>query len=82
MWSAPPRPWPAMANLLGNVWEHGEPDWAAALSDSRVKLHLYGKARPRKGRKMGHLTATGATVAEAVARVREARGRLVRKGKG
>jgi 5-(carboxyamino)imidazole ribonucleotide synthase len=42
-----------------------------------VKLHLYGKASPRKGRKMGHLTATGATVEEAVERVRSARARLV-----
>ena len=68
----------AMANLLGDVWRNGEPDWAAALSDPRVKLHLYGKAQPRPGRKMGHLTATGATTDEAVRRVREARERLVR----
>lgn len=69
----------AMANLLGDVWlaAGGVPDWAAALRDPLVKLHLYGKAEPRAGRKMGHLTATGATVAEAVQRVREARGRLV-----
>jgi 5-(carboxyamino)imidazole ribonucleotide synthase len=68
----------AMANLLGDVWlaAGGTPDWAAALADPRVKLHLYGKAKPRKGRKMGHLTATGATVEEAVARVRTARARL------
>jgi 5-(carboxyamino)imidazole ribonucleotide synthase len=69
----------AMANLLGDIWiaAGGEPDWAAALSDPLVKLHLYGKASPRKGRKMGHLTATGATVDEAVERVRSARARLV-----
>ena len=69
----------AMANLLGDIWiaAGGEPDWAAALSDPLVKLHLYGKASPRKGRKMGHLTATGATVEEAVERVRAARARLV-----
>ncbi len=69
----------AMANLLGDIWiaAGGEPDWSAALSDPRVKLHLYGKASPRKGRKMGHLTATGATVEEAVQRVRAARARLV-----
>ena len=69
----------AMANLLGDIWiaAGGEPDWAAALSDPLVKLHLYGKASPRKGRKMGHLTATGATVEEAVQRVRTARARLV-----
>ena len=36
----------AMANLLGDLWEHGEPDWAAALSIPDVKLHLYGKATP------------------------------------
>ncbi len=47
----------AMANLLGDLWEGGEPDWAAALAHPAVKLHLYGKAAPRPGRKMGHLTA-------------------------
>jgi 5-(carboxyamino)imidazole ribonucleotide synthase len=66
----------AMANLLGELWDRGEPDWAAALRDPLVKLHLYGKARPRPGRKMGHLTAAAATVEEALGRVREARNRL------
>ena len=68
----------AMANLLGDIWlaAGGEPHWRAALSDPLVKLHLYGKAEPRAGRKMGHLTATGTTVEEAVARVRSARERL------
>ncbi len=70
----------AMANLLGDLWRDGEPDWAAALADPGVKLHLYGKAQARPGRKMGHLTATGATTVEAVRRVREARERLVRGG--
>jgi 5-(carboxyamino)imidazole ribonucleotide synthase len=67
----------AMANLLGDLWEHGEPHWSAALEDKFVKLHLYGKAAPRRGRKMGHLTATGASVEEALQRVRQARERLV-----
>ena len=66
----------AMANLLGHLWEEGEPKWAAALTDPLVKLHLYGKSQPRVGRKMGHLTATGASTEEAVHRVREARSRL------
>lgn len=72
----------AMANLLGDVWlaAGGEPNWTAALSDPLVKLHLYGKAEPRAGRKLGHITATGATVAEAVARVRAARDRLANSG--
>ena len=47
----------AMANLLGDVWQGGEPNWAAALALPGVKLHLYGKAEARPGRKMGHLTA-------------------------
>jgi 5-(carboxyamino)imidazole ribonucleotide synthase len=55
----------AMANLLGDLWQHGEPDWPAALAFPEVKLHLYGKAEPRPGRKMGHLTALAETAAEA-----------------
>jgi 5-(carboxyamino)imidazole ribonucleotide synthase len=66
----------AMANLLGHLWEPGEPNWAAVLEDPAVKLHLYGKREARAGRKMGHLTATAATTEEAVRRVREARERL------
>jgi 5-(carboxyamino)imidazole ribonucleotide synthase len=66
----------AMANLLGDVWQGGEPDWRRALEDPWVKLHLYGKTEPRAGRKMGHLTALGENVQDAVARVRLARQRL------
>jgi 5-(carboxyamino)imidazole ribonucleotide synthase len=69
----------AMANLLGHLWANGEPKWPAALEDPLVKLHLYGKAEARVGRKMGHLTATGATVQEAVKRVTQARERLLRR---
>jgi 5-(carboxyamino)imidazole ribonucleotide synthase len=54
-----------MANLLGDLWASGEPNWAAALAIPGVKLHLYGKRQARPGRKMGHLTALGETVAEA-----------------
>lgn len=63
----------AMANLLGDLWEGGEPNWAAVLAFPNVKLHLYGKADPRPGRKMGHLTALGATIEEARAAVVAAR---------
>ena len=63
----------AMANLLGDCWQHGEPDWAAALGTPGVSLHLYGKSDPRPGRKMGHLTAVAATVEEAIANVTRAR---------
>ncbi len=63
----------AMANLLGDCWLHGEPDWPAALAVPGVNLMLYGKTNPRPGRKMGHLTARAATVAEAIASVTLAR---------
>ena len=69
----------AMANLLGHLWQNGEPHWAHALEDAAVKLHLYGKAEARIGRKMGHLSATGATAHEAVERVTKARDRLTRR---
>ena len=70
----------AMANLLGDVWldAGGTPRWAAALEDPSIRLHLYGKAEARRGRKMGHLTAVADTVEEAANRVRRARERLVR----
>ena len=55
----------AMVNLLGDLWIDGEPNWTAALRSRDVKLHLYGKTEPRPGRKMGHITAMGHTVAEA-----------------
>jgi 5-(carboxyamino)imidazole ribonucleotide synthase len=57
-----------MLNLLGELWFDGaasdsprEPDWPALLALPGVRLHLYGKAEPRRGRKMGHLTITAAT---------------------
>jgi Phosphoribosylaminoimidazole carboxylase (NCAIR synthetase) len=63
-----------MANLLGDIWQNGEPNWSAALSVPDVELHLYGKTDPRPGRKMGHLTATGDN---AVAAVSNARPKLI-----
>src|SRR5262249_11853976 len=70
----------AMANLLGDLWEAGEPGWAAALAHPEVELHLYGKATPRPGRKMGHLTALGDTREEALARVPGPREALAPRG--
>ena len=63
----------AMANLLGDCWANGEPDWAAALAVPGVSLLLYGKSEPRPGRKMGHLTALADSVDEAIASVTRAR---------
>jgi 5-(carboxyamino)imidazole ribonucleotide synthase len=66
----------AMANLLGDLWQDGEPNWAAAAGYPDVKLHLYGKDQVRPGRKMGHLTALAPSADAAVERVLHARKRL------
>jgi len=71
----------AIANLLGDLWLH--PDGSArevcfdkALAVPGVKLHLYEKLKPRKGRKMGHLSAIGRTAEEAVELVLRAKAAL------
>jgi 5-(carboxyamino)imidazole ribonucleotide synthase len=73
----------AMAQLLGDVWlaaddRNVHPDWTAALAGGNTKLHLYGKAEPRRGRKMGHVTAMAPTLEQAKAQVLAARAALVR----
>ena len=46
----------AMWNVLGDIWpESGEPAWDELLRSEKAKLHLYGKAEARVGRKMGHV---------------------------
>ncbi len=52
-----------MLNLLGDLWfaegdAPREPPWREVLALPGAQLHLYGKAEPRRGRKMGHLTLT------------------------
>ena len=65
-----------MVNLLGDIWFPGagatarEPDWTRVLAYPAAKLHLYGKAEPRRGRKMGHVTSLAPTLAEALATAR------------
>lgn len=66
-----------MLNLLGDIWfdEQGQsrtPDWQAVLSLPGAHLHLYGKTEARRGRKMGHLNITGATLADVQATARKA----------
>ena len=63
----------AMANLLGDVWRNGEPNWTAALGVNGVHLHLYGKHHPRSRRKMGHLTALAESAEAAIEAVSTAR---------
>ena len=62
-----------MLNLLGDLWfadaatgETREPQWDAVLRHPQVKLHLYGKAEPRRGRKMGHVTCLASAQADAL----------------
>jgi len=69
----------AMANLLGDLWENGEPNWPAIAAFPEVKLHLYGKLGARLDRKMGHLTALADSADKARERVLAAREALRRK---
>ena len=66
----------AMVNLMGDDAGTGlgRAGTAEALSIPTVALHLYGKAEARPGRKMGHLTALGASAEEALERAQRAWG--------
>ncbi|NCW45117.1 MAG: 5-(carboxyamino)imidazole ribonucleotide synthase [Gemmatimonadaceae bacterium] len=67
----------AIANLLGDVWlQEQAPDIAHALNVTGTRLHLYGKAGARAGRKMGHLSAVGHDAQDALGRVLECYRRL------
>jgi len=67
----------AIVNLFGDLWRDGNaPSFDAALSDPLVRLHLYGKAGARAGRKMGHLSAIGGSTLDALTAVRAAAGRI------
>jgi len=66
-----------MVNLLGDLWFAGddgegprEPAWREILRHPSAKLHLYGKAEPRRGRKMGHVNCLGTTLDDARATAR------------
>ncbi len=59
-----------MVNLLGDIWQQGEPDWAVVARQPGARLHLYGKENARPGRKMGHVTVVAPTVHEAAAGAR------------
>ena len=41
-----------MENLIGDAVER----WPEILAEPGARLHLYGKAEARPGRKMGHVT--------------------------
>jgi 5-(carboxyamino)imidazole ribonucleotide synthase len=59
-----------MLNLLGDLWfdaagAERTPPWDEVLALPGVHLHLYGKTSARRGRKMGHLTVTAPSAAQA-----------------
>jgi 5-(carboxyamino)imidazole ribonucleotide synthase len=67
----------AMVNLLGDLWQAGPPRWGEVFRRPGVRLHLYGKAEPRPGRKMGHLNCLADDPDRALALALEARDALI-----
>ena len=55
-----------MWNLLGDLWNNGEPNWRVILENPRAKLHLYGKSEARPGRKMGHVCVMADSTEQAI----------------
>ncbi len=56
-----------MVNILGDAWSRGEPKWSVLEAQPGVRLHLYGKAEARPGRKMGHFSVMAADTGAALA---------------
>lgn len=54
-----------MLNVLGDSWSPVAPDWRAVHAVPGAKSHLYGKAEPRAGRKMGHVNLLSSSVEKA-----------------
>ena len=69
----------AMANLLGDRWTHGEPQFDLLQKDLRTHLHLYGKNEARPGRKMGHLTVVGDDVNDVAIQAVNVRNSITRR---
>jgi 5-(carboxyamino)imidazole ribonucleotide synthase len=67
-----------MLNILGDVWFAAgsdvarEPAWDKIAALSGAHIHLYGKAEARRSRKMGHVTFTAPTLAQAQAQCAQA----------
>lgn len=71
-----------MVNLLGDLWQNGEPDWLQVLRQTSTKLHLYGKKIARPGRKMGHFTVLDITGERALERALQIKRLLQSSQKG
>jgi 5-(carboxyamino)imidazole ribonucleotide synthase len=66
----------AIVNLFGDLWQPTAPPFSHALTDARVRLHLYGKRGARPGRKMGHVSAVGGSAIDALSAARNAAARI------
>ncbi len=67
-----------MVNLLGAASGPGRPAGLdAALAVPGARLHIYGKTVSSPGRKMGHVTALGSTIEEALATAQRAAQSLI-----
>jgi 5-(carboxyamino)imidazole ribonucleotide synthase len=65
-----------MVNLLGDVWQRGQPAWQSVFDCADAKLHLYGKHEARPGRKMGHYTVLGGDADDALDKALAIRAKL------
>ena len=65
-----------MVNILGDVWAKGEPRWSDLEAQAGVRLHLYGKAEARPGRKMGHFNVLADNSNSALALARKLKDQL------
>jgi 5-(carboxyamino)imidazole ribonucleotide synthase len=66
-----------MVNLLGDLWAAGEPRWEHVWRHARAKLHLYGKAEAKPGRKMGHFTVLADDIDRALIVASEIKAKLL-----
>jgi 5-(carboxyamino)imidazole ribonucleotide synthase len=80
-----PRGPAAMINLLGDLWfKSGDspvsPDFSKISNQAGIYLHLYGKDKPKQGRKMGHITIVAENptqLAETTSKIQGKLGHLV-----
>jgi 5-(carboxyamino)imidazole ribonucleotide synthase len=68
-----------MANLLGDRWAHGEPQFDLLQNEPSAHLHLYGKNEARPGRKMGHITVVGDDVDDVAIQAVNVRNSITRR---
>jgi 5-(carboxyamino)imidazole ribonucleotide synthase len=68
-----------MLNILGDEWNQNgqidakyDPNWQDVLKIPQAQLHLYGKAEPKQGRKMGHINFLSDSIEDALDKAQEA----------